>query len=30
MNDGGIPIEVRYHPVTGELVRARLKSKSKS
>lgn len=26
VNDSGIPIEVRYHPVTGELVRARLKS----
>jgi hypothetical protein len=25
MNDTGIPIEVRYHPVTGELVRASLK-----
>jgi hypothetical protein len=26
MNDSGIPIEVRYHPVTGELVRAKLRS----
>ena len=26
VNDSGIPIEVRYHPVTGELVRARLRS----
>ncbi|MBV1796389.1 PepSY domain-containing protein [Siccirubricoccus sp. G192] len=26
MNDSGIPIEVRYHPVTGDLVRARLRS----
>ena len=25
-NDTGIPIEVRYHPVTGELVQARLRS----
>ena len=25
VNDSGIPIEVRYHPVTGELVRASLK-----
>ena len=24
VNDSGIPIEARYHPVTGELVRARL------
>lgn len=26
VNDSGIPIEARYHPVTGELVRARLRS----
>ena len=26
VNDSGIPIEVRYHPVTGDLVRARLRS----
>ena len=26
VNDSGIPIEVRYHPVTGELVRAKLRS----
>ncbi|MBX6374223.1 MAG: PepSY domain-containing protein [Acetobacteraceae bacterium] len=25
VNDSGIPIEARYHPVTGELVRARLR-----
>lgn len=25
-NDTGIPIEVRYHPVTGQLVQARLRS----
>jgi hypothetical protein len=26
VNDSGIPIEVRYHPATGDLVRARLRS----
>jgi hypothetical protein len=26
VNDSGIPIEARYHPVTGDLVRARLRS----
>ena len=26
VNDSGLPIEVRYHPVTGELARAKLKS----
>ncbi|MBR0679481.1 PepSY domain-containing protein [Roseomonas eburnea] len=26
VNDSRIPIEARYHPVTGELVRARLRS----
>ena len=26
VNNSGVPIEARYHPVTGELVRARLRS----
>ena len=26
VNDSGIPIVARYHPVTGELIRARLRS----